>query len=444
MNYNAYRADIDGLRALAVLSVILFHLEVALFRGGFIGVDIFFVISGFLITRLITDEVEKKKSFSFSNFYARRAKRIFPALFFTLWLSLVLAYFFFPPQHYERFGGALLHAISSLSNFYFWNESGYFDTASEFKPLLHTWSLSVEEQFYLFWPLTLVLFLKSARRYMAPLLIAAMGMGSYILNHLFGDGSVELISAWFPTVGAWFSDGRATIFFLTPFRVFEFSIGALAVWLIRFQPKNKFINETIVLLGLSMVVYPILTYTKEIIFPSYNALLPCFGAMLLIYGGTTTPYSSKLLANPLAVHVGLISYSFYLIHWPIIVFYKYRKVDGLVATDKYLILFACYLAAVFMYHFIEQPVRRGVLSKLWSNAGYGFTCLLLAMTLMLPAANIWATHGWTWRFPAKLVHQLNLKSDQLDQYVWTRLYGLEKNFTDNGKPKVLVIGDSMA
>ena len=444
MNYNTYRADIDGLRALAVLSVILFHLDVALFRGGFIGVDIFFVISGFLITRLIAAEVERKKSFSFSNFYTRRAKRIFPALFFTLWLSLVLAHIFFPPQHYERFGGALLHAISSLSNFYFWNETGYFDTASEFKPLLHTWSLSVEEQFYLLWPLTLVFLLKSSRNYMAPMLIATIGVGSYILNHLFGDGSVEFLNSLAPSVGAWFSDGRTTIFYLTPFRVFEFSIGGLAVWLIRFQPKNKFIPEALFLLGLGMVAYPILTYTKFIIFPSYNALLPCFGAMLLIYGGTTARHGTKLLANPLAVHVGLISYSFYLIHWPLIVFYKYRKLDGLVASDKYFLLLLSYLAAVLMYHFIEQPVRRGALSKLWSNGGYGFACLLLTMTLILPAANIWATHGWTWRFPAKIVHMLSFNSELYDQYVWKRLNELEKNFADNGKPKVLVIGDSMA
>ena len=158
-----YRPDIDGLRALAVFSVLFFHLGFTTFGGGYVGVDVFFVISGFLITQLIRAEVQRTESFRFSNFYMRRARRLAPALFFTFALCFAFAVVLFSPSDFERFSGALVHAVVSLSNFYFWTESGYFDTAATVKPLLHTWSLSVEEQFYLVWPATMVFLLLKAR-----------------------------------------------------------------------------------------------------------------------------------------------------------------------------------------------------------------------------------------------------------------------------------------
>ena len=164
-----YRPDIDGLRALAVLCVIFYHLGFESFSGGYVGVDVFFVISGYLITNLIVDEVKETKSFNFANFYVRRARRLFPALFFTCLLSFIFAFLLFSPLHFDRFGGALTSTMMSISNFFFWNESGYFNASSDFKPLLHTWSLSVEEQFYFLWPATLVFLLIRASKWIVPM-----------------------------------------------------------------------------------------------------------------------------------------------------------------------------------------------------------------------------------------------------------------------------------
>lgn len=144
MKTEKYIPEIDGLRAIAVISVVLFHAGFPLFNGGYVGVDIFFVLSGYLITRLIITEASESGNFNYSRFYYRRAKRLFPALYLVLLLTFLLAFLLFTPQHFERFGGELIYSIVSLSNFYFWNESGYFNTAADFKPLLHTWSLSVE------------------------------------------------------------------------------------------------------------------------------------------------------------------------------------------------------------------------------------------------------------------------------------------------------------
>jgi len=438
-----YRADIDGLRAWAVIFVMLFHLDIAMFKGGFIGVDVFFVISGFLITRLIRNEVIENKSFSFSNFYVRRARRLFPSLFFTLCLCFLLSYILFAPQHFKRLGGSLLHAAVSMGNFYFWSETGYFNAASELKPLLHTWSLSIEEQFYLVWPIVLVLFLKKAPKYTTPVIIVILGFFSLYLNQIFVSGSNALIDLCPASMARLFSDGPSTIFFLSPFRVFEFSLGAIVIWLERFKPGNKAILEPLVLIGLGMIIYPVLTYSEDIIFPSYNALLPCIGTALLIYSGTAK-YCGKLLSNSLIVKIGLISYSLYLIHWPLIVFYKYWKISELLIIEKILIFAISLAAAVVMYRFIEQPFRRGSSSKALSHGGFGFTCAMLAVVLMFSAANVWANNGWPWRFPGELAKQLNWKGNQFHEYVWNRLNKFKKDFVNNGQPKILVIGDSMA
>lgn len=389
-----YRPDIDGLRCVAVIAILLFHLDHKFFRGGYVGVDIFFVISGYLITRIIRDEVSETGAFRFTHFYIRRARRLLPALFFTLSVTLVFAYLLFSPQYLVPFSGSLVHAIASVSNFYFWSESGYFNQAAIFKPLLHTWSLSVEEQFYLVWPGLLVFLLLKTRKLTALIAIILAGIFSLYLNHVFSDGAVDSLSKFAPGVARWFNDGPSTIYFLMPFRIFEFAIGAVMVWLVKYQPRNKYALEPLVVTGLAMIGYAVFTYTDRIVFPSFNALIPCVGAALIIYAGTAR-YSGKLLNNPLAVGLGLISYSLYLIHWPVIVFYKYYYVAPL--TDRWrIILFAVSISiAALMYHFIEQPFRhRSTVSSALSPRRFGFVCATLAIVIIIPAANIWANNGW--------------------------------------------------
>ncbi|HEY8269663.1 MAG TPA: acyltransferase, partial [Pseudobdellovibrionaceae bacterium] len=256
MSVIRYRPEIDGLRAIAVISVLFYHVGFETFRGGFVGVDIFFVISGFLITRLIRDEVNSSQAFSFSNFYLRRVRRLVPALLFTLGLSSVCAYVLLSPQHLQIFGGSLASAITSLSNFYFWRESGYFDAEVKFKPLLHTWSLCIEEQFYLFWPLLVTfLLLKKDKRYLLGTSIALFSIS--LLANL-------VITEKFP-------DSASTIYYLAPFRVFEFMVGAVLVELVQFQTKKQWVHEVLIVLGLIMILFPALVFTEKTVFPSYNA-----------------------------------------------------------------------------------------------------------------------------------------------------------------------------
>lgn len=245
-----YRPDIDGLRAIAILTVLLFHLGVSAFSGGYIGVDVFFVISGYLITKLIRDEVSATEKFSFSNFYIRRVRRLFPSLVFTLCLTLVAAAFLFSAQFFERFGASLLHALFSLSNFYFWKNSDYFAPAAELEPLLHTWSLSVEEQFYLLWPITLVLLLKKSSGVRFGILLIIFAMSLALTRYYIHQTSM--------------------IFYLLPFRVFEFIIGALMVWIVEGKSSRNWIDECMTAIGLILIFFAATTYTSSEPFPSFE------------------------------------------------------------------------------------------------------------------------------------------------------------------------------
>ncbi|MEE9313214.1 MAG: acyltransferase family protein [Rhizobiaceae bacterium] len=429
MNAEKYRPDIDGLRALCVLSILMFHLDIEPFGGGFIGVDIFFVISGFLITRLIKDEIEETKTFNFVNFYIRRARRLFPALFFTVVVCLVFAFMLFSPPDFKRFGGSAMHAITSLSNFYFWNEVGYFNREADIKPLLHTWSLAVEEQYYLLWPLILVAFLKSRFRDMLFGMLLAIGVGSLLLNFFY-------------------SSNHAAIFYLTPFRIFEFVIGAIIVWLIKFQSNNQNISNSLFIFGLVAIVYCVVTYTDKILFPSYNALLPCAGAALIIYSGHAAKQTNIILNNKIMVGIGLISYSLYLIHWPLIVFYKNFIHQDIVLSEKLSIFVISFVLAIIMYYFIEQFFRSPK-NKTNQNNAIGFQYILLTLLVVLLAANIWAQDGWKWRMPTevKLANVFNIK-DYSKQH---RLFGNFKRKNRDAKlinigenPRILILGDSHA
>jgi len=334
-----YQPHIDGLRCVAVISVLMFHLGIPFFSGGFVGVDIFFVISGFLITQLIVNEFKVTNTFDFKNFYIRRFRRLFPALIFTLITTFIAAFLFFSINYFQRFNLSLLSTLFSVSNFYFWKNNDYFSPGSEFEPLLHTWSLSIEEQFYFLWPLALVFLLKRTQMFAMIFVALLLASLSLCLNFVF-------------------SDNQQLIFYLLPFRVFEFGIGALLVWLIKYQPNNDKWLEAIMLLGFSFVIYTVSAYTNKIAFPTYNALLPCIGAAMIIYAGNAKKLSD-VLTNKLFVSIGLISYSLYLVHWPIIVFYKYyNNLESLTYLEKAVIAGVSFFVAVLMYYFIEQPFRK--------------------------------------------------------------------------------------
>ncbi len=386
----AYQPAIDGLRSIAILSVLLFHVGFSELSGGYVGVDVFFVISGFLITRLIHHETSNTQSFSYVNFYVRRARRLMPALFVTLLLTLLVGIWLFSPLYLERLGLSVAFSTFSLANVFFWTESGYFDNDAIFKPLLHTWSLSVEEQFYLFWPALLVLASIGRHKLFAPLLILSISIVTLFANPFFLSGPYD----WDFGLAEIFQKGEATIFFLTPFRIFEFGIGALLVWILAYKPGTAAIREICLATGLGMIFYAVICYDESTVFPSFNALLPCIGTALAIYGAEARVLG-KLIANKLAVNIGLISYSLYLVHWPLIVFFSYRY-PGLLEQEVAPRLWLCAAAfalATLSYHFVEKPFRHGAFIKRLTPTALFSSLGLAAAALTAAGITLWSLDG---------------------------------------------------
>ncbi|WP_136475101.1 acyltransferase family protein [Pseudomonas sp. DG56-2] len=446
MSKEQYLPGIDGLRAVAVLLVLFFHAGFSTFSGGYVGVDVFFVISGFLITRLIVREYENSGEFNFRNFYYKRAQRLLPALLTTVSITLVLAVIFFTPQHLRRFGAEAIFSTLSLSNFFFLSESGYFNTSSDFKPLLHTWSLSIEEQFYLFWPTALIVAMKSGKKHRALFLLCAIFAISLALNFSFSDGRSALTKPFGKIITNWLSDGAATLYFFSPMRLFEFSIGGMLVFL-RAPNFNRWLYEAALASGVALIIYSAIFFDQNTLFPSYNALLPCIGAALVIFSCQSAPLTGSLIGSKPIVFIGLISYSVYLVHWPIFVFTKYWLMRDLVTTEKSALCFASIALGYALYRFIETPYRYSSSPK--ARTKFVMTCAVLASFVLLPAANMLASDGWKWRVKPTgiaMEEQLaNSKQFHIDQYGgagypykgWIHKNNLEK-------ADIILIGDSHA
>lgn len=335
-----YRRDITGLRSIAVLIVVLFHLQLDVFSGGFVGVDVFFVISGFLLTQIITAKIEQR-TFSFLDFYKRRIRRLFPALFITILASAIAAVIILPPDYLIDFSKSAITALLSASNIYFWLTSGYFDTDSLAKPLLHTWSLSVEEQFYLAWPLLLLIAVKLRRFFLGPVIILGLAfIGSLGLSQVMTGLSPD------------------AAFYLLPFRVFEFAAGGL----IGFLPamRHRLAAHGLSLIGFAGILIATFVFTEDTSFPGLPALLPTLGTAALIYAGKDSLVGRALSFQPF-VYVGEISYALYLTHWPIIILFGFASVNGLnLSPLEQAALFSASLgSAVLLHTFVERPFRLG-------------------------------------------------------------------------------------
>lgn len=335
---SAHRPDVDGLRAIAVLSVVLYHLKTPGVSGGFVGVDIFFVISGYLISRIILDELSEQR-FSFVGFYARRVKRILPALVVVTAAIVATAFLVLEPYEITH----VLAATSALSvlssNIYFASSGGYFEAPLAANPLLHTWSLSVEEQFYLLYPLCLAALFRWARG-AVPLAMFAMAVVSFAL--------AEYASRYFPEKA----------FFLTHMRVGEFLVGALVAACRDAVPKSDLARTGISLVAAGVVIGTVFGYTELTPFPGLSAVPVCIATALLIYAGrgATTPVHALLSTRPM-VGVGLISYSVYLVHWPLIVFTKRLSLGDLSIAASMLIFAGSMLIAYGLWRWVEQPMR---------------------------------------------------------------------------------------
>ena len=333
-----YRAEIDGLRALAVVPVVLFHAGIVGFSGGFVGVDIFFVISGYLITSIILSE-QAKERFTLASFYERRARRILPALMLVVLLSTIAAWYILLPNELVDYGASLASVGVFASNILFWQQSDYFAATSEFIPLLHTWSLAVEEQFYLIFPVFMIAtiaWVKQSRL----LVLVALAMISL------------LYCEW-----AWRNTPEAN-FFLAPSRAWELLAGVFcAFYLHSKQLQNTAIKQAGSLLGFLMLLYSIFFFDKDIPFPSVYALAPVFGTALIILYADADTLVGKLLGLPVLVGIGLVSYSAYLWHQPLFVFARMNTMDELSVTMLLGLSVLSFVLAYLSWRWVEKPFR---------------------------------------------------------------------------------------
>ena len=335
-----YRAEIDGLRALAVLPVILFHAGFEWFSGGFVGVDVFFVISGYLITTIIISEMAEGK-FSIVNFYERRARRILPALFFVMIVCIPFALFLLAPSALIEFGHSLIAVSTFLSNFLFWSEAGYFGGPAELKPLLHTWSLAVEEQYYILFPIFIMLTWQFGTKLMLIILLfifmLSLGLAQW--------GAYNIPSA---------------NFFLLPTRGWELLIGVFAAFHLKYNThlKSYLANQLLSLLGFSMIVYSIIAFNETTPFPSLYALIPTIGTGMVILCASPRTTIHKLLSLKFIVGIGLISYSTYLWHQPILAFARHVITGEVHDLTTILLCISSLLLGWFSWRFVERPFRQ--------------------------------------------------------------------------------------
>lgn len=364
LSHPKYRPDIDGLRAIAVLSVVIFHAFPKVLRGGFVGVDIFFVISGFLISTIVFENLERG-TFSFTEFYSRRIRRIFPALLLVLAACTVFGWFALLADEYKQFGKHVAAGAAFIANFALWGEAGYFDNSAETKPLLHLWSLGVEEQFYVVWPVLLWCTWRLRQNVLAVLLLF------FALSFAFNIYGIR-------------QDAVAT-FYLPHTRFWELLSGGLLAWFSIRKPLhlrmwfsgterhrslpvvgnwNLALSNWLSMLGALLLIYGFAKIGKRSDFPGWWALVPVCGTLFVIMAGPSAFFNRIVLSNRLAVWLGLISFPLYLWHWPLLSFARIVESDQPAVAIRTAAVALAVLLAWVTYRFVERPVRNGGLNTL--------------------------------------------------------------------------------
>ncbi|MFO1485984.1 MAG: acyltransferase family protein [Verrucomicrobiaceae bacterium] len=425
----AYRPDIDGLRAVAVCCVIFYHAGSG-FPGGFVGVDVFFVISGFLITRLILRDLDRNV-FSLAEFWERRIRRIFPALLTVTVASLVAGWFLLMPDAYQSFGRSVAALVLLSSNFHFWREAGYFDAAAESKPLLHTWSIAVEEQFYLLMPFVLLFIARGQHRQRVFLLLCGAGFVSLFFNIL--EVRRHLFSAYY----------------LLPARAWELCAGALLAFTSECGLiAKRCMRELGAAVGLGLILVPVFIYDKATPFPGFFALPPVIGAFSLIFVGMHERCSivNRMLSWRPLVAVGRISYSLYLWHWPLLAFAKYQSAGPPPFKIRIFLVAACFVLAVISWRFVEEPFRR---RKSISSRPRVFIATGMALVVLLSSGLlVYFSEGFAARFTSQA--QLFAATGKRNEKYVVELEArdIPKNLARLGHPgahpDLLVWGDSHA
>jgi len=424
-----YRPEIDGLRAIAILLVIFYHAELSVFKNnifnsGFIGVDIFFVISGYLITSIILKELLQNNRFSFIYFYERRVRRLLPALFFVMLFTFPLAWLYLSPGDFLDYSKSILYSIGFSSNFYF-HFSGleYGAAESLYKPFLHTWSLSVEEQYYIIFPILLILCFKFLKKYILTVLTIFL-----ILSLLISDWS----SKNFPS---------ATFYFLHS-RMWELLAGSILAYLEIFKNikvKNIYINNLGTFLGASLIIFYIFFYTGNLSHPSLITFIPVMGVCLIIFFSSKHNYITKILSSKILVKTGLISYSLYLWHFPIFAFARVK--DSTPSEyDKFEWIALTFVLSIVTYFCIEKLFRNKIIIS--KKKLIIFLSLILFLVLMLNSYTVYKK-GFSYKYQINDNYTLDNKFYLDNWSEYNEKIGMP-NFDDNNKTKVLIIGNSHA
>ena len=398
-----YRPDIDGLRAIAVLSVVVFHFQNAILPGGFVGVDVFFTISGYLMTGIILSSIQDN-SFSIFRFYLSRAKRILPALSLLCATLMIIGWFLLPPLNYMALGKHALSSVLFVSNFVYWQESGYFDAESHEKWLLHTWSLSTEWQFYILFPIFILL-----------------------VNNLFSKRAILpslifLLLASFCYSAIYSSSYPVSSYYLLLSRAWEMIAGGLAY----FYVTRKNANESVKLhyIGLILILFSCFYISSRDVWPGYFAALPVIGSCMYLAAN----HQGRILNSAPFKLIGKWSYSIYLWHWPIVVYCHINNID----INLLLGVIISVTLGFISYSIIEK--RRSV--------------KLLAGAPIAAAAScfVFINSGYAYQMPKDvyLSSMLDPKSDEYGGYTWKRIKELNTQFTSAKNNKILVIGDSQA
>ncbi|MFV0299131.1 MAG: acyltransferase family protein [Hyphomicrobiaceae bacterium] len=432
-----YRPDVDGLRAVSVLLVLLFHLGIAAVPGGFVGVDVFFVISGFLITGIILAAVEDKK-FSLLWFYERRIRRIFPALCAVLAASLAAGYVLLTPGDYGDLALSALSTIAAVPNIYFFKHTGYFDAAAEFRPLLHMWSLGVEEQFYFVWPALLWLV---ARRQDSGWRLKALVTGVTIIS--FALSAVMVYSS------------PKSAYYLPHLRAWELGVGAWIAIATRHAPPRvpRWTAEVATAAGLALIVAGALVLTRNDPFPGFNGLYPVLGAALVIFPWGRVTGVARLLSLPPVVLLGKLSYSLYLWHWPMIVFWReYTNSETIEPGAQIAIGIGATVLAWLSWRLVEQPFRGRNLNRrtLFVVSGAGAAVVasataVIALTGGLPGRvpeSVKAIASreimWDWKCP----HSRRLGISRFDKPELQEVNCVVGESWDKARSHALIWGDS--
>ncbi len=418
---NNYRSEIDGLRALAVLPVVFYHAGFELFNGGYVGVDVFFVISGYLITTILLKELENN-TFSLKSFYERRARRILPALIFVIIVSSILAFIFLTKSELVNYFQSVKATLLFFSNFFFWKTTPYFRSESDFEPLLHTWSLSIEEQFYIIFPITILLLYRFFKKNIFVFFIIVFSTSLVICQILA------------------LKTGGTLNFYFTLSRAWELALGAICAYILIYKQikLSEKLKNLISIFGVLLITFSVLYFNKKTLYPSINTLIPTLGTAFIILFATNKTLTKKILSTKILVGFGLISYSIYLWHQPLLSFGRIYFEDF--SNDKkFALLFLTIVLALFSYKFVERLFRNR--NKININI-FTRTCLITFILIILFSQlniNFFSKKNSTEITLAKLlIDKEGIYSVKMDE----RKFVKNRIIFETLNPDILIVGSS--